>query len=302
VFVWLLSKNSMTTLPKSRRSGGPKTAEGKLASSRNAIKTGAYAVHALLPGECEEEFRELEQLFIDDFAPSGISEASQVHALAVIVWKKLRLEKLESRHIRSLLDKFPKSYEFGEVGFDDYPESAKELVNHPEKIADLNLDEVQSGYRALASLKKHRFDEDEIQDFNKDLPVIFKRLQDLLTELGVKDLSIPSMVGTRYHFGADTRPIEDAADKLMEQLQGEIWAIQNGELLFKVRQQIRDKRLIEYLNLSRSQRVADDLERSYFKTLDELRKLREWRRKQSVIDIDADVKKTPKLSKSNSKA
>jgi hypothetical protein len=291
----------MASLPKSRRSGGPKTAEGKLASSRNAIKTGAYTAQALLPGENEEEFRKLEQLFVNDFSPSGISEASQVHALAVIVWKKLRLEKLESRHILSLLDKFPKSCEFSEVGFDSYPEGAKEWVNNPEKISEINLDEVQSGYWALASLKKHRFDEDEMQDFQKGLPVIFKRLQNLLVELGIKDLSISGMVGARYHFGADTRPIEDAADKLMEQLQGEIWAIQNEEQLLKVRQQIRDKRLMEYLNLSRSQRVADDLDRSYFKTLDELRKLKEWRRKQSVIDIDANVQKTPKLLKSKKK-
>jgi hypothetical protein len=57
---------------------------------------------------------------------------------------------------------------------------------------------------------------------------------------------------------------------------------------------------MEYLNLSRSQRVADDLDRSYFKTLDELRKLKEWRRKQLVIDID--VQKTSKLSKPKKKA
>lgn len=75
------------------------------------------------------------------------------------------------------------------------------------------------------------------------------------------------------------------ADKLMEQLQGEIWAIQNQERLLKVRQQIRDKRLVEYLNLNRSQRVADDLDRSYFKTLDELRRQIEWRTKQEVIDV-----------------
>jgi len=43
----------MATLPKIRRSGGPKTPEGKLVSSRNAIKTGAYAVQTLLPGESE---------------------------------------------------------------------------------------------------------------------------------------------------------------------------------------------------------------------------------------------------------
>lgn len=80
----------MATLPKPQRkllSGGPKTAEGKLTSSRNAIKTGAYAVQALLPGESEQEFRELEQLFIDEFMPVGISERASVHSLTMIVWK-----------------------------------------------------------------------------------------------------------------------------------------------------------------------------------------------------------------------
>ena len=278
----------MATLPKTQRkvrSGGPKTVEGKLASSRNAIKTGAYAVQALLPGESEHEFHELEQLFIDEFAPVGISERASAHTLTMIVWKKLRLENLESRYIRDQLDRFPKHSEFSAVGFDDYPSAADEWVNHPELISSLDLDQAQSGYWALAALKKCRFDLDEMQSFKKDLPAIFKRLQDLLSSLGVKDLTIPGMVGTRYHHGAESRPIEDMADKLMEQLQGEIWAIQNQEQLVKVRQQIRDKRLVEYLNLNRSQRAADDLDRSYFKTLEELRRQIEWRKKQEVIDI-----------------
>ena len=287
----------MAALPKTQRkvrSGGPKTAEGKLVSSRNAIKTGAYAVQALLPGESEQEFRELEQLFIDDFVPVGISEGALVHSLTVIVWKKLRLEKLESRCILDLLNRFPKNSEFSAVGFDDYPSAAQEWVNDPELISSLNLDQSQSGYWALIALKKCRFDLDEMQSFKKDFPAIFKRLQDLLSSLGVKDLTIPGMFGTRYHHGAETRPIEDMTDKLMEQLQGEIWAIQNQERLLKVRQQIRDKRLVEYLNLNRSQRVADDLDRSYFKTLEELRRQIEWRKKQEVIDIP--VKLAPKSS------
>lgn len=288
----------MATLPKilrKVRSGGPKTIEGKLASSQNAIKTGAYAVQPLLPGESEQEFRELEQLFINDFAPVGISERASVHSLTMIVWKKLRLEKLESRYIHDLLDRLPKHSEFSAIGFDDYPSAAEEWVNNPERISSLSLNQVQGGYWALVALKKCRFDLDEMQSFKQDSPTVFKRLQDLLSSLGVKDLTIPSMVGTRYHHGAQTRPIEDMTDKLMEQLQSEIWAIQNQERLLKVRQQIRDKRLVEYLNLNRSQRVTDDLDRSYFKTLDELRRQIEWRKKQEVIDIP--VKLVPKNTK-----
>ena len=243
------------------------------------------------------EFRELEQLFIEDFAPLGISEAASVHSLTVIIWKKIRLEKLESRHIHDLLDRFPRLSEFNAVGFEDYPQAAKEWVNQPEKISSLNLEQAQSGYCTLESLKKHRFDEDEMEAFKEDSPAIFKRLQDLLSSLGVKDLSISGMVGTRYHHGAEIRPIEDMADKLMEQLQGKIWAIQNQEQLLKVRQKIRDKRLVEFLNLNRSQRVSDDLDRAYFKTLDELRKQKEWRRRQEVVDVGATINSIPKLPK-----
>jgi hypothetical protein len=64
-----------------------------------------------------------------------------------------------------------------------------------------------------------------------------------------------------------------------------------------VRQQIRDKRLVEFLNLNRSQRVSDDLDRAYFKTLDELRKQKEWRRRQEIVDVAASVGSGPKMLK-----
>jgi hypothetical protein len=40
----------------SRRTGGPKTAEGKAVSSWNALKTGAYSHSITLPGEQASEF------------------------------------------------------------------------------------------------------------------------------------------------------------------------------------------------------------------------------------------------------
>ncbi len=99
-----------------------------------------------------------------------------MHSLTVIIYKKLRLEKLESRHIHDLLECFPKYSEFSAVGFDDYPQIAKEWVNYPEKTSSLNLEQVQSSYWTLKSLKKSRFDEDEMGAFKKDLPSTFRRL------------------------------------------------------------------------------------------------------------------------------
>ena len=85
----------MSTLSKLNRTGGPRSAEGKAVASRNSIKTGAYSTQVVLPGESEEEFRELEQCFFEDFRPEGVTEALMVHDLTVISWKKRRLTKME---------------------------------------------------------------------------------------------------------------------------------------------------------------------------------------------------------------
>lgn len=270
----------MTSLPKSRRSGGPKTAQSKLVSSRNAIKIGAYSSQIVLPGESEEEFRNLEKLFMDDLLPCGISEAALVHSLAVIVWKKLRLERLESRYVADLLDRSPMDGELSTVGIGDYPAAAAHWVNRPESIALLDVGAAQQAYWALHELKNNRFNDDALKSFAKHSPELMARLKKLMKRLGVKEQSPELMAGTRYCFGAERRPIEDAADSLMEQLQGEVWACQNAERLLEARRQIRDRRLLEFFENNRTQRASDDLDRAYTRTLGELRWQREWRRKE----------------------
>ena len=90
-------------IPKSKRSGGPKTSSGKLNASKNALKTGAYTSTIVLPGESEEDFEKLHQQFMNDFIPSDVAESAMVYELAGLTWKKLRLEKLEhAAFIRSI--------------------------------------------------------------------------------------------------------------------------------------------------------------------------------------------------------
>lgn len=73
----------MSTAPKSRRSGGPQTTDVKLASSRYSLKTGVYSKQEILPGEDPKELLELEQYFMEDFAPQGVTESACVHDLTV---------------------------------------------------------------------------------------------------------------------------------------------------------------------------------------------------------------------------
>jgi hypothetical protein len=86
------------SIPKSKRSGGPKTAEGKLAVASNALKTGSYSSRAVLPGESEEDFKQLQDQFVKDFLPKNVAESMIVHELSNLTWKLLRLTKLEDAH------------------------------------------------------------------------------------------------------------------------------------------------------------------------------------------------------------
>jgi hypothetical protein len=83
---------------KSKPSGGPQTEEGKKNASRNSLKTGTYSKLIVLPNESQEEFDQLVEQFQKDFYPKDAVEMMLVREMAVITWKKLRLEKLEHEY------------------------------------------------------------------------------------------------------------------------------------------------------------------------------------------------------------
>ena len=49
----------------------------------------------MLAGEDAAQFAELEHLLLHDFDPVGVAEAAMVHDLAVLTWKKLRVDRVE---------------------------------------------------------------------------------------------------------------------------------------------------------------------------------------------------------------
>ena len=128
----------MASIPKSRRSGGPQTAEGKLASSRNSLKTGTYSKQEVLPGEDPKELLELDQYFMEDFAPQGVTESALVHDLTVLAWKKLRLERLESRRLRDKLNEPLDYFEHEKLRL-SIPREAQAYFDDPSLISELDL-------------------------------------------------------------------------------------------------------------------------------------------------------------------
>ena len=79
-----------------KKSGGPQTPKGKVASSQNSTKTGAYSSLPLLPNEDPKELKQFLDQFVHEFRPADMTESTLVRDLAVIGWKKIRLERLEN--------------------------------------------------------------------------------------------------------------------------------------------------------------------------------------------------------------
>jgi len=69
---------------------GPKTEEGKLRSSRNALKTGLYSQKEVIATESREDYEALAADYHDHFAPANPHERSLVDALVRYEWLSRR--------------------------------------------------------------------------------------------------------------------------------------------------------------------------------------------------------------------
>src|SRR5436190_4494801 len=79
-----------------KQSTGPRTADGKARSSRNATSHGLYCAALVLPGESHELFHILRQSYISTLKPQNLVELLIVDRLVAAAWKLRRLQEAEA--------------------------------------------------------------------------------------------------------------------------------------------------------------------------------------------------------------
>jgi hypothetical protein len=78
-------------------STGPRSAQGKATIARNAFKTGMWAsASILLEGEDPEQWTALHDGLWQVFAPEGMLEEVLVTRIATMIWRLLRVERVEA--------------------------------------------------------------------------------------------------------------------------------------------------------------------------------------------------------------
>ena len=82
-----------------KKSTGPKTAEGKARSCQNGLTHGLTSRKCpILPGENEEEYRELQDALTRDLRPRGAMQRELVEDLVQARWKIRRIPAIEAEY------------------------------------------------------------------------------------------------------------------------------------------------------------------------------------------------------------
>jgi hypothetical protein len=78
-----------------QKSTGPRTEEGKAASSRNRLSHGFAASATIMPGENPEEFKALIDDFTAEYQPANTTEQILIEKMAMHQWLSLRAFRLQ---------------------------------------------------------------------------------------------------------------------------------------------------------------------------------------------------------------
>ena len=277
-------------IKNSKRSGGPKTAEGKLAVSQNALKTGAYSNLALIPNENTKEFNKLVDQFKHDFHPVDAIESSLVQELATLTWKKLRLERLEQAVFVKKLNAPITMKELIDCGL-KFDQDRYEFWNESSKLED---DVLQNAQVTLAVIKPNMrvgISEDLLLEIKTLNPMIHEamidcyRQEDPLADLEISDFDLVDKV-VRHNKQPEQFLTSLVLQRYVLWYEAAIWCTNNHDKINDAIEQIKQERLLNMMQSGPVLRANDDLSRSVMRTLSEFRRHHEWRIKNRLVDAN----------------
>lgn len=283
-------------IAKSSKSGGPQTEEAKKITSRNALKTGAYSTTLILPNEDEGEFRQMQEQFVRDFDPRDMAEITMVRDLAVLAWKKVRLENVELRHTLNRLARPLDHFEDHAFPILDSIQ-AKRFLSSPGLYTPEYQRELESASiladQMRERLSQGKLTEEELYALENTCPLISRVLVQEIDEANYINPTAKNVL--RYTFindqGDEQLFLDSVLNKSISYFQGELYIFTKIGEIEKQSKALQDQRLMALMENPVSSRAFDDLRRNFYRTLTELRKHQEWRRKMRAIDI-ADQSKT----------
>lgn len=268
------------------KSTGPKTEDGKKRVSQNALKSGVYARNIVLPTENLADFEALHHQFINDFKPQDIAGSQLVHDMAVVVWKRMRLERIENKVLTELLDAPIRDEETQDALYLWRPEIA-ELVSVIDQFNDKCLRETNFALEYALMLEIPEFTDEEILHYVTYIP--------LIDSLFNKRFAEYELVPSFKNLGAKSRELdmdrrENASPRellsmVIKELIKAQWLCTHRDVILKEYEAIRNRRLMNFMENTGASRAFDDLRRSFSKLLAEYRRHEAWRSERQMVDM-----------------
>lgn len=279
---------------KSKLSGGPKTDEGKMIASRNSLKTGTYSKLVVLPNESQQEFDQLVEQFQKDFYPKDAVEMMLVREMAVITWKKLRLEKLEHDYCARQLAAQITLDEFLSIDH----RFNEEIYRFWIDADGLSAKEAELLSQMVKYIEPHRrrnVSVAQLKHIKAEFKTLYASILDVYGQarpLAVQEPSLEELVSTKIRQPDEPEKylIPLCIDKLLPQIRAGLQCAKFQEQIEEGIIQTRQERLLKMMQLGGVQRASDDLNRAMIRTVNEYRKHHEWRiqnRTQQLPDGDS---------------
>jgi len=153
-----------------QKSTGPKSAEGKAISAKNAVKHGVFAVETLIKGENREDFELFRQKLLEEFSPEGAVETMLAERIVSLGWRLKRIVRIQDQVFDVMIEKdepspFQKHLRAGlpRIMQDDPRGGGQELVLGRTAISDMSnsrvLERLLMYERRIESSMKKTMDE-----------------------------------------------------------------------------------------------------------------------------------------------
>ena len=277
-----------SSIAKSRRSGGPQTDEGKKIASSNSLKTGAYSNTLILPGEDESAFHQIEDQFVRDFRPEDMAEIAMVRDLAILAWKKIRLENLELRFTLARLNAPLKYFEKCDTEYLSSDQVESSIPYLSDYTAELKS-EAMPALDYAKQLQARGATIEDLEGLEKSHSLLHQKLVDDITHYEFTNSTAKNVL--RYEIENDDGEAELFWDYFLrdaiKDLGQTIWLCDVRPKIEQELQVVKDRRLMELMENEKPSRAFDDLRRNFYRTLSELRKHQEWKRKMQVVDVSS---------------
>lgn len=273
-----------------KRSGGPQSPKGKAVTAQNAIKLGTYSALPVLPGENPEEFNQLVDHFNHDFHPADITESALVRDLAVLAWKKLRLERLENDYLIKKSNAPITLEEFIDCGLKFNEARFNFWVKH-QFFNDEKLDLARRSWAYIKPLLHTEITPVQLQEIKALNHLIYDAVVSMYRQavpfVGAEINEYELLVKTAHYPDQPRRLITSLVfEKFIEFYEAGFWCAEHQSEIEQAILQIKQERILKIMQSDSTRRANDDLSRSLMRTLSEYRKHHQWRMQNRVIDAD----------------